>query len=199
MTDLAAPNPEVSDDDVALMTRVMAAAAKYPNMLPGDFLGHLVDFVQASRLSIPIGQVTGFSQFTMQTKSGSFTPSSVSATSPADPADGAFTLSALPKGRYAFFYGARLGVPSGGNGNTVIISLFYSPAAALFDSSPRFKNTWDGATALKSDITVDAIGLALFDLSQDNNSISLKANIASASPTCTIGDRWISALRYANL
>lgn len=56
-------SPATTQDDVALMQRVFQAAAANPLMLPTDFMSYVLDYVQTSRLIIPIGQVFGFIQY----------------------------------------------------------------------------------------------------------------------------------------
>jgi hypothetical protein len=48
------------------MQRVFNAAAENPLMIPTDLMSYVVDYVQTSRLSIPIGQVFGFTPYKNQ-------------------------------------------------------------------------------------------------------------------------------------
>lgn len=165
------------------------------------FLGQLKLHLEQNPPSVPITSVLGFSQFTTQFKTGAFSPVSVSSTTPGDPPDGAFTLTGLPNGKYLFLYGGNLGVPAGGHGNIINLSLNYSAAAATFDSGASFKNTWNGATALQSDQTIPAVGVALYTFTGDNNAVSLYVSVSNAVPTadaCLLGNRFIVALRSAN-
>jgi hypothetical protein len=198
---IATAEPVTSGDDVALMQKVFAAAMKNPSLIPADFMAYLVDYMQTTRLNIPIGQVSGFTRFTPQVLHGAFSPTSFSNTTPGDPPNGAFTLTPLPSGRYFFIYGANLHVPAGGHGNTITMNLHYPPSS-VFDSAPLLQHTWDGATVLKSDVSIGAVGLALFDLIQASNDISLYVGLANAVPPADagqIGNRFIAAFRYANL
>lgn len=193
------PSAETSQEDIALMQRVLGAAAANPTQIPEPLLAYILDWLQVSNLQIPIGQVFGFSQFTIQTKAGSFSPASITATTPSDPPEGAFTLDGLSKGRYFFLYGGRFGIPAGGHGDTIQLELRGSGAnVATFDSHAILQNTWNGTTVLQSDIAVSTQGIALFDLADDSNSVSLKAWLANGVGG-TLGDRFIASLRFANL
>lgn len=55
-------DPETTSEDVALMQRVLSAAARNPNLIPDSFMAYMLDWIQTQRLSIPIGQVFGFRQ-----------------------------------------------------------------------------------------------------------------------------------------
>lgn len=63
ITEFSPANPQTTTDDVALMQRVFQAAAQNPLMLPADFMAYLFDYIQTSRLQVPIGQVFGFQRF----------------------------------------------------------------------------------------------------------------------------------------
>lgn len=54
------PSPETTQEDVSLMQRVFAAAARNPNQIPNGFLPYVLDWLNTQRLEVPIGQVFGF-------------------------------------------------------------------------------------------------------------------------------------------
>lgn len=60
--DFGSPDPNTSTDDVALMQRVLAAAAQNPSLIPESFMGYLIDWLQISKLQIPIAQVPGYTK-----------------------------------------------------------------------------------------------------------------------------------------
>lgn len=62
VADITPAEPETTSGDIALMQRVLAAASRNVNLIPSDFMAYIVDFIQTSRLQIPIGQVPGYSQ-----------------------------------------------------------------------------------------------------------------------------------------
>jgi hypothetical protein len=64
VADITPAEPETTSADIALMQRVLAAASRNVNLIPSDFMAYIVDFIQTSRLQIPIGQVPGFKVFT---------------------------------------------------------------------------------------------------------------------------------------
>lgn len=60
VADITPANPETTSADIALMQRVLSAASRNVNLIPSDFMAYVVDFIQTSRLQIPIGQVPGY-------------------------------------------------------------------------------------------------------------------------------------------
>ena len=48
------------------MQKVLQAAAENPLMIPPDLMSYILDYVQTSRLSIPIGQVFGYQRIAPQ-------------------------------------------------------------------------------------------------------------------------------------
>jgi hypothetical protein len=56
-------NATVTEDDIALMERVLAAAAARPNQIPEAFLAYLIDWIQTNNLAIPFGQLFGYKNF----------------------------------------------------------------------------------------------------------------------------------------
>jgi hypothetical protein len=65
-TDFGVADPQTSTDDVALMQRVLAAAAQNPSLIPDSFMGYVLDWLQINKLVIPVGQVFGFKAFSNQ-------------------------------------------------------------------------------------------------------------------------------------
>lgn len=63
VTEFTPASQQTTQEDVALMQRVFGAAAANPLMLPPDFMSYILDYIQTSRLIIPIGQVFGFVQY----------------------------------------------------------------------------------------------------------------------------------------
>lgn len=87
------------------MQRVLQAAAQNPLMIPTDLMAYILDYVQTSRLIIPIGQVFGFTNFTAFFDDVSTQESTTSATA-TDLATVGPTITGLPDGTYVVLFGA---------------------------------------------------------------------------------------------
>lgn len=57
-------NSETTTADIALMQRILAAAARNPGLIPADFMAYVLDWLQVNNLQIPIGQVFGYNRTT---------------------------------------------------------------------------------------------------------------------------------------
>lgn len=66
VTQFTPSSPATTQDDVALMQRVFQAAAANPLMLPPEFMAYIFDYIQTSRLQVPIGQVFGWQRVATQ-------------------------------------------------------------------------------------------------------------------------------------
>lgn len=190
------------------MQRVLSAAAANPSQIPKTFMPYVIDSIQTQRLTIPIGQITGFSNFTIQGRIDNFTPTSITSTTPADPPTGAYILDGLPQGKYFFLYGAFLMMPSGGQGNNTIVELLINGAYPFgllptYDSHAEFDIFWNGSAVLTQQTAMNVSGFAIGDLQNPgDNYVRLLANITNPPPTWSeseIGKQWIFALKYANL
>lgn len=182
-------NPETTQEDIALMQRVLSAASRNPNLIPADFMAYLLDFIQTARLIIPIGQVFGFSQYTAHTtpRVGSVDEATTS-TSYADLATTGPTLDGLPDGKYLVFIKSviRTAVAS----NLAAMSYQVNGTAASDTDSIVNKNA--------NDIT--ATGFSLQSLSRGSgNSLTAKYRTDNAAAAATFSGRLIVALKYANL
>ncbi len=81
---LTPANAQATDSDIALMQRVLSAAAQRPNMIPDTFMAYVIDYIQANNLTIPISQVVGFTQSQKLLDNKAFTaPVSITATTEA--------------------------------------------------------------------------------------------------------------------
>ena len=185
-----------TQEDIALMQRVLRAAAQNPNLIPDIFMPYVVDFVQTSRLQIPIGQVPGFAQFTPTFLRTPKTPVSITATSASALPDTDFRLTGLPDGRYVILFGANMEITSvGAIGNYLTLTLSGSPGA--------FNDGGSLTTVVHTALGIESLaGISTWIASNaalgGSNFLQLLAFI-TGSPTALIGDRWVLALRYANL
>ena len=152
-----APASDSTQADVALMQRVLTAAANHPSLMPENFMAYMLDWIQTQRLSVPIGQVFGFTPYAnsiqsqqaqitanaMQTygdTSGSLSLGNNTAGSAAGP-----TISGLPAGNYVLLAGFDA---SGVNGPSMTLS---SPSSLAITDNPRAQLlTLSGTTTLTS-------------------------------------------------
>lgn len=176
-----AANPETNADDVALMQRVFAAAVRNPNQIPTDFMAYLIDFIQTSRLSIPIGQVFGFTQFTAQyeTVGGTETTASVPYT---DLATVGPELS-LSDGVYLILWGGFVSCTAA---NGAFIGLSINGAV----EEPEF--------ALSTSNTGESIAVAAVKTMRDGNSNTVKLRYRVGAGTGSYQLRWLAALKVSN-
>lgn len=180
-------NPDVTDDDLKLMQRVLSAASRYPNMIPDQFMAYLMDYVQTSGLVIPIGQVFGFAGFTAQQANSSSVDAAVSATVYANfTADGP-ELSGLSAGRYL-----------------IVVSCDIQAVAGAF---PRMGYSVNGAApddtaSCACQVSGGYISVSkpsLVTLTADANTLTSQRKIDAAVGSANFGFRSITALRYDNL
>lgn len=202
-----------TQDDIALMQRVFAAAAQNPTMVPEAFFQYALDFMQVNNLQIPISQVFGFSQFTVKQKASASSFGSITATSTGTGLPSAdFTIDTLPDGRYVFIYGATVDISGPAAGGQIGLRAFPNKtgpnasqnAVTVVESFPIYQRSWDGSTAVTGDLSQQMIGFHVVDLvnvkhANTNNTMTLEAWLNSGSPTNLISRPFILGLRYANL
>lgn len=183
---IAPATPEVTQGDIALMQRVLAAAAKSPNLIPSDFMAYMFDWIQTQRLNIPISQVFGFSQFTAQPADNVDTSESTSSTAYADLATVGPKLDGLSGGRYVILFGAAH--TSNPNAATQYMSIQINSTAAIDSDAGETQTSGGNAGG-----TTRAV---LKTLTDGANTITAKYKTTSG--TATFQYRWMFALRYAN-
>lgn len=167
------------------MQRVFNAAAANPLMIPPDLMSYILDYIQTSRLQIPIGQVPGFVQFTAQVASPIATNESTASTSYTDLATVGPSLEGLPDGSYLVLFGAygRVSAATGGTRMSIDVN-----GAGATDSDAVAWNITD-AVSTSSFFTTRIM----------DGSNSMIAKYRADSPlTGTFADRRLLALRFAN-
>ena len=187
-TSLTPATQNVTLADVSLMQRVLNAAAQNPNLIPDTFMAYVVDFIQTSRLEIPIGQVFGFVGYTVQASSlvGAF--ESTSATAYGDLATVGPTLDSLADGNYLVLLVADIDIATAGKE----AHMSYDPNGA------GASDTWS-AQCRSSDF-VTCCRPSLVRLASGANTLTAKYRSDTAGAiSSTFGNRQLFALKYANL
>lgn len=166
-------------------SQLLAALADPMFNVPKDFLTWILDKVAVSGLNLPIGQIVGFSQFVIQeateiggnetTTSGSYT----------DLATVGPTLSGLPDGKYALFFGAT--VSSSSSGISAYMGL------ELNGTGPTTSTQLISSAA----VPVQAMRVSVATLSSGNNDVTVKYK-TDLGVTGTYGNRYLYALKIAN-
>lgn len=171
-------NPETTQEDVALMQRVLSAASRNPNLIPSDFMAYVADFMQTSRLEIPIGQVFGFQKF-VSTQVSIFTDSGQSLSSTANTSAAGPSVVAIA-GKYLVIMGADMSTQFG-NGQA---SMVLTPPTLV-------------VTGTAASVTSVAKGVGLTLAADGTISALLQVNGAGTN-LCTISGAWLIAIRYDN-
>lgn len=182
VAEITPADPETTSGDIALMQRVLSAASRNPNLIPADFMSYVLDWIQTQRLSIPIGQVFGFAQFTAKSARVD-TGESTTSTTYGDLTTVGPEIDGLSDGAYILLYGASMFQT--GTGEAVM-----SPSLDGATAS----DTIAAKTSAASDQTVMAASTAT--LSSGANSIAMKYRATAG--TSTFGARWLIAIKYAN-
>jgi hypothetical protein len=166
------------------MQRVLEAAAQNPLMIPPDLMSYILDYIQTSRLIIPIGQVFGFAQFTAQivTDASGVTSSSTSYGDPVGTAGP--LLDGLPSGNYVVAHGAVS--KNNTSSDNALVSVQVNGTAA------------DDVDATFATVTeyVSVSRMNLKNLPNPSNSLSLKYRVTGG--TGSYQNRWLLALKYSN-
>lgn len=181
-----APASDSTQADVALMQRVLAAAANNPNLIPGGFMAYMLDWIQTQRLSIPIGQVFGFTRFAAKT---SVETGSVSTASSTYVTLGGPNITGLSAGKYLMFWGAAAVGNLGVSNATMALSTNTVVAPA----------TDNQIVAITSDSSFTSIMAAdTITLVDGENVIGIEYVSSDGASTVSFQQRFIIALRYAN-
>ena len=185
-TEFTPGTPETTQNDVALMQRVFQAAAANPLMLPADFMSYIVDYVQTSRLIIPIGQVFGFSGFTAQASDFIATSETTTSNTYTNLATVGPTLDGLAAGRYVIFLTSLSAIATAGG--QAYMSVSVNGAAASDTGSSQVWTSTFASVTVPSLVTLSNPG---------GNSLVAKYRSSNGS-TATFSNRQIFALKYAN-
>lgn len=182
-------SPETTSEDIALMQRVLSAAARNPNLIPSDFMSYIVDYIQTSRLSIPIGQVFGFTKFAPNLPIIA-TGDATGSTTYTDLADVGPELTTLGNGGYILLYGCLIVAATGTPGKA-----YMSPS--INGVSP---SDVDAATLTNNGLTPGQTVFATIKTLNDPsglNSVVMKYKITGAASSSTFSNRWLLAMKYA--
>lgn len=194
VTDFSPATDEVTSSDIAIMQRVLSAAAQNPSMIPESFMAYVLDWLQVNNLQIPIGQVFGFQKFlSTQVTVDFISDNGVGTTTSATYGDltGATAgpeLDGLPDGKYLILFGAAAG--SGVTATeTALVSILVNGVAATDNDAAQNQNA-----ALAS--IVRGVPKSL----SNNGSSSVKLVYREAGGgSGTFSFRWLAAIRYDNL
>lgn len=189
VTSVTPANPQTTQEDIALMQRVLSAAARNPNLIPADFMAYILDYIQTSRLQIPIGQVFGFTQFTAQQDVvGLGSAESTSSATYVDLATVGPSLTGLPDGQYIIIFGCDAHNSATGVGS--IMSLSINGVAAVDTDSCQMPDQTKDTSMARAVVKTLSNGGA--------NSVIAKYREGYAAGTATFTHRWLIALKYAN-
>jgi hypothetical protein len=153
--------------------------------VPKIFETWMIDRVAVAGFSLPIGQVIGFHQFTMQAATEIQTSQSTTSGTYTDLATVGPTLSNLPDGQYVFFFGAT--VTSGTSGISVYMGLQLN--ATTPGSATQLIST--------SAQTLQATRVSIGTLTEGANTVTAKYRTDLAA-TGTFSNRYLYALKVAN-
>jgi hypothetical protein len=175
---------QVSENDIELMTRVFGAAAARPQMIPSALMAYIIDYIQVSKFTIPVGQLTGFSQFTAQENFINATQTR-SSSAYGDLATVGPEIDGLSDGNYLFLFGANL-FSSGGNNADCSVAINGVAGTGLLTTQAT--TAIPGASAVVQRLS-----------SGGGNSVKLVYRSANNSTPASFAQRWLVVLRYANL
>lgn len=180
-------NALVGDDDrkAALIQELFGD----PNLLfraAPQFFSYITSWIEQSGIQIPISQVPGFTQFTMQ----SATPVAAEETTASDVyvnlATTGPSITGIPAGTYMVAYGSRAHNTTGGGGCAMSVDV-NGGGAADADAAETF-DTSDSSITIMRAVTVSAA----------NNTFTAKYRRLGTTGTAHFTTRWMIALRTAN-
>lgn len=164
--------PGFADDVRSVLTDLLG--------LPPAFMDYTVQYNALNGLPIPVSQLTGFSQFTVNSATVVTLESTTSLTY-TDLATPGPTLSGLAAGHYVILVGA-VARDAGGNG------AFIAPSTGADAEGGETQST--GFSSI--------IGVSVHSFSSSSSSVSAKYR-TNGGTSCSFLNRWILALKYANL
>lgn len=175
----------INDKDLELAARVVAALVARPQQLIGPLMGYIADAMGLANLLIPVGQLVGFTGFTPQGANYIDTNESTTSGSYTDLATVGPTLSEVAPGSYLLLYGSTMSNESGSNASVAPSVNGAGPAAG---------------TAIVTNSTANIPGATarLVDLPSASNTVKLQY-ASSSGNTSHFGQRWLIAIKYANL
>lgn len=155
--------------------------------VPKTFETWVVDRVAVAGLSVPIGQIVGFSGFTVQEAPLVPTSQTTTSTVYTNLATAGPTVSGLSAGRYVIQFGAA--AAAGASGELA----FIAPSVNTGGSS-------DGDAAVSGTLTVTAISRTVVkDLTLPNNQVTLAYRHSANTSAATFASRWMILIKTSNL
>lgn len=189
VTNFSPGTQQTTQEDVALMQRVLEAAAQNPLMIPPDLMSYILDYIQTSRLIIPIGQVFGFSGFTFQAAPTILTNEATSLTAYGDLTTAGPLLTGIPDGSYAIFFGAQL-TPTTPSQAVMSLGVTNIAAASDDDSVVVSAGSISSTRLVVKTLTGNAAGVGN----------QLRAQYRSTGgESCSFSRRWLVAVKFANV
>lgn len=168
--------------------RVAQSLLKLTNSLriPKDTLGYLVEYLALNQPSIPVGQLSGFNQFTVQPSDRLVGDTDITSTTFADPAVGVAgpEITGLPPGKYLIVFGARLVAAAAAN---LFVGVKVNTTEPIDDDSIVTSTTSShpGITAIVKTLSLD--------------SNTLRMRFRTTSGTANAKYRWMIAIKSAEL
>lgn len=174
----------LSDQEKDLIRRLFSK----PELIPERFLSYIVDYLAVNQPQIPISNIFGFSQFTAKEGNTISSPTeTTTSTSYTDLPTVGPTITGLPDGKYVIFFGNTSSTSSSSAQATTSVKVNSIEAS---DTDMLL----NGST-----VTVPVSRAILKTLSNGgNNTLAMRYKVFTAG-TGSFRDRWMIALRYANL
>ena len=185
-------NPKAKDQalaphEVDLFQRALASPLQ---SIPKEFETWLVDRIAVLLPLIPIGQIVGFTQFTLQTATPVGTSlQTTTSTTYTNLSSSGPELTGLPNGRYALFFGALSNVTSAGHVAYMAPSVNGSTPSDDESAQSAVVSTAAAGVSRMVEVVLDGDG---------NNTVTMKYRSSIGSSSAGFNYRWLSALRIAN-
>lgn len=183
---------EVTSEVGAALTdfdyRLMASLLKITHSLrwPKDTIGYLAERITMEGLQIPVSQLSGFTQFTAQAAPTIDTEESTTSPSFTDLATVGPKLTGLPDGQYVILWGCYAYITVAGQAARMGVEVNTTdPGAGMSCFTTLTTNIFFSRAATTT-------------LSNAGNN-SLTARYSAALGTATFGQRWLIALKFADL
>lgn len=182
----AKPDANLTDFD-----RKVAAALNNPTVLMlllREFKDYLVQYLALNQPPVPIGQIVGFTQFTVQAAAQVLTDESTASESYTDLSTDGPTLTGLSDGSYLVLFGCSAKVDTL-LGETARMSVEVNGTAAS-DDDMILTGTSFGTSIGRAVTKSLAAG--------SSNELSAKYRSTDSGTNASFANRWLLALKYAN-
>lgn len=151
-----------------------------------EALGQLKVWIEQSGLNLPITNIIGFQQFTVQNAPFIFTSQSRTSSTYGDLATVGPTLTGLPDGKYVIMFGCASAAAGG------------TEAGMSVQINSDAVDSDDSVVSAASSLTAGSIAVVKTLSAGGNNSITAKYASLDNVNSATFARRWLLALRYAN-